>query len=138
MVTAYCATAACVGVPGIAQAPHEVWARLARGEAQNLIVSLDDAAIQAQAAQLRKKKGIAFDDPGVLRFKAERYVALKKELLSALPSGEVQVVRGYGALPMMLLRIRSPRALKSLLAQPTVLRVSEDRKESPMLRRPSL
>jgi len=130
------AVAACAGVSGNAQVPHDISEGLARKEPQDVLVTLDDSAIKTQAAQLRKTKGIAFDDPDILSFKAERYAALKRKLLAALPVGEVDVLRNYDLLPIILLRVRSPGALKVLLAQPSVLSVSVDREESPMVRNP--
>lgn len=105
--------AACAGLVAKDKAPQEVWERLARGEAQDLLVEFDDAAIGA-----------------------ERYAGLKRAALSALPSGTLEVLKDYDALPLMYLRFRTTQALKSLLAQPSIVRVYVDRKEAPMPGRP--
>lgn len=63
--------------------------------------------------------------------------AAKVNALSALPEGEAEVLKDYGALPMMYLRFRTTRALQRLLAQPSVVRAYVDRKEAPMTGMPA-
>jgi hypothetical protein len=111
------------------KAPDEVWAILAGGESQDLIVVFDDSAILAQASRLNKERGSIFDDNDTIRFKIDRYTAMKKEALSVLSSGTVEILKDYDALPLMSLRFRSVEALKALLAHPSVLRAYDDRKE---------
>jgi len=98
--------AACAGLATQDKAPQEVWERLARGEAQSLLVQFDA-------------------------------VASKSAALSALPAGEVEVLKDYAALPMMYLRFRSTKALQGLLAQPSVVRAYADRREAPMPGKPA-
>ena len=112
--------------------PDAVGERLARGEQQDLLVQFDDSVILRQAEQLNKERGAAFDDGETLRFKEERYAALKRKVLSDLPAGGFEVLKDYPVLPMMLLRFRSLPALRALLAQPAVLGVHEQRRESPL------
>jgi len=114
------------------KAPHEVWAKLAGGESQDLIVVFDDSAIQAQASQLNKERGIIFDDNDTIRFKKDRYAAIKADVISVLPLGKFEILKNYDVLPLMFLRFRSAEALKTLLAHPSVLSVHEDRKENLM------
>ena len=127
-----CPPAGCAGSFGMNLAPQDVWAKLRGGEPQDLIVVIDDSAIQAQAAQLNKERGILFDDNDTLRFKKDRYAAIKADAISTLPSGKVEILKNYDALPLMFLRFRSAEALKALLAHPSVLSVHEDRKENLM------
>lgn len=124
--------AGCAAVVGMDKAPHEVWGKLADGEHQDLIVVFDDSAILAQASQMNKAKGIMFDDSDTMRFKAERYAVIKQDAISALPSGTVEILKNYDALPLMFLRFHSTVALKALLARPSVVRAYEDRKENLM------
>jgi len=118
------------------KAPHEVWAILAGGAPQDLIVVFDDSAIQAQASQLNKERGIIFDDNDTIRFKKDRYAAIKADVISALPLGKFEILKNYDVLPLMFLRFRSAEALKALLAHRSVLTVYEDRKENMMLKEP--
>lgn len=111
---------------------HEVWERLAAGERLNLIVEFDDSAIRVEALRLNKTKGIMFDDNETIRFKAESISIIKKKALSALPSGEFEVLKDYEMLPLLLVRFRTLAALKALLGQPSVKNVHEDRKENLM------
>ena len=122
----------CALVISMDKAPHEAWAQLEAGQPQDLIVVFDDSDIMAHALQLNKAKGIAFDDDDTMRFKAERYAAIKRDALSALPSGEIEILKDYEALPLMFLRFHSAAALKALLAQPSVVKAHEDRQENLM------
>ena len=124
--------AGCAGGVGMNKAPQEVWAKLAGGESQDLLVVFDDSAILAQASQLNKERGILFDDNNTIRFKADRYAAIKADVISALPSGKFEILKNYDVLPLMFLRFRTAEALKTLLAHPSVLNVHEDRKENLM------
>jgi len=132
LINMCCPPAGCAGGVGMHKAPQDVWAKLAGGESQDLIVVFDDSAIQAQVAQLNKERGILFDDHDTLRFKKDRYAAIKAEVISALPSGKFEILKNYDVLPLMFLRFRSSEALKALLAHPSVLSVHEDRKENLM------
>lgn len=128
-----CPLAGCAVVIGMDKVPHEVWGKLEAGKQQDLIVVFDDSEVLAQASQLNKAKGIMFDDNDTLRFKAERYAAIKHDAMFALPPGEVEILKNYEALPLMHLRFHSAVVLKALLAHPTVVRAYEDRKENLML-----
>ena len=128
-----CSLTGCAAVIGADNLPLAVWEKLAVGEQQDLIVVFDDSAILAQALQLNKAKGIMFDDNDTIRFKAERYAAIKRDAISSLPSGNVEILKNYEALPLMFLRFHSTAALKALLAHPSVLKAYEDRKENLML-----
>jgi|GEM_PF-2790210 len=129
---AYCSQAVCAEGIAINKAPQEFWAKLETGESLDLIVVFDNSAIQAQAAQLNKERGLLFDDNETIRFKADSYTSIKADVISALPSEKVEILKNYDVLPLMFLRIRSAEALKTLLAHPSVLRVQEDRKEDLM------
>lgn len=120
----------CAAVDSTGKAQLDVWARLERGEPVSLIVTLDDTEIRKQALELNITKGIMFDDPDTLRFKAARYAALKSAVLLTLPSEQVQIVKEYDALPMMFLKFRSSTTLKALLSNPSVLRADEDKNNS--------
>ncbi|OIR06769.1 hypothetical protein GALL_110170 [mine drainage metagenome] len=98
--------AACAGLAVRDKAPQEAWEKLARGEAQSLLVQFDAAASKSAA-------------------------------LSALPAGEIEVLKDYDALPMMYLRFRSTHALQNLLAQPSVVRAFVNRREVPMPGKPA-
>lgn len=127
-----CPLAGCTVVIGMDKAPHKVWGKLGGGKQQDLIVVFDDSAVMAQALQLNKTKGIMFDDNDTIQFKAKRYAAIKRDVMSAVPSGNVEILKDYEALPLMFLRFRSTSALKALLAHPSVVKAYEDRQENLM------
>lgn len=122
----------CAVVDSMGKANPEVWERLEKGEPVKLIVTLDDTEIRKRASELNVAKGIMFDDPDTLRFKAARYAALKGDVLSTLPTEQVQIVKEYDELPIMFLKFRSPTTLKILLSNPSVLRADEDKRNSLM------
>jgi hypothetical protein len=124
--------AGCAAVVGTDKAPNEVWEKLARGEQQNLIVALDDSAILVQVAAMNRAKAILFDDNDTMRFKAERYAAIKRDVMSTMPSGKVKILKNYDMLPLMFLRFHSTAALEALLAHPSVVKVYEDSQENLM------
>lgn len=128
-----CPLGGCAVVIAMDKVPHKVWGKLEAGKQQDLIVVFDDSAIMAQALQLNKAKGIMFDDNDTIRFKAERYAAIKQDAMSALPSGEFEILKNYEVLPLMYLRFHSTAALKALLAHPSVVKAYEDRQENLML-----
>jgi len=116
------------------KAPTAVWELLAEGSQQDLIVVFEDSEIQAQASKMNKSKGIMFDDNDTIMFKVERYAAIKRDAISMIPSEQIEILKDYDALPLMLLRFRSTAALKLLLAYKSVVRVYKDPKESSMRR----
>lgn len=110
------------------KAPSGVAERLAAGEPQDLIVLFDDRAIESEAAGLRSARGVVHDDASILAVKAERYAALKQDVLSSLPPGEFDTLRDYSHLPMMFLRFQTSSALTRLLERVDVVAVYEDGK----------
>ncbi len=129
-----CSLTGCAAAIGADKVPLAVWEKLAAGEQQDLIVVFDDIAILAQASQLNRTKGIMFDDTDTMRFKAENYAAIKEAAISVLPSGEVEILKNYDALPLMFLRFHFTATLKALLANPSVVKAYEDRQENLMPR----
>lgn len=120
----------CAVVISMEKAPHEAWAKLEAGQPQDLIIVFDDSDILAHALQINKAKGIAFDDNDTMRYKAGRYAAIKRDAISALSSGEIEILKDYEVLPLMLLRFHSTVALRTLLAQPSVVKAHENRQEN--------
>ena len=132
LIVGWMPLAGCADIAVSAKVPEEVRAAFERNAKQDLIVEFDDAAVRAEAAQLNQAKGIMFDDQDTLRFKAERYARIKRDALSALAPGQVEVLKDYAALPMAFLRFNSRAALDSLLSQRLVVRADTERKESLM------
>ena len=129
-----CSLTGCAAAIGEEKVPLTILDKLAAGEQQDLIVVFDDVAILAQASELNRTKGIMFDDADTLRFKAKNYAAIKEAVISALPSGQVEILKNYDSLPLMFLRFRSTATLNALLANPSVVKVYDDRQENLILR----
>lgn len=104
----------------------DAWRKLQSGELRDLIVLLDDRAIQAEAQDNRRRRGLGTEDAAVLGLKALRYRQLKERLWSTLDTAEVEVLRDYRQLPMAFLRLRDFAALHRLLSREEVLAVYPD------------
>lgn len=122
----------CAAVDSMMKTQPVVWERLEKGELVSLTVTFDDTEISKQASEMNVTKGIMFDDPDTLRFKAARYAALKSAVLSTIPPDQIQVIEEYSALPIFFLKLSSPKILKELLSNPSVLRADEDNLNSRM------
>lgn len=116
------------GTPGAAAA---ALAGLDAGRTQDLIILLDAEGVEEEAAM--RRMGVPFDDDAVLRFKAGRFRELKEVLSPLLASGETEILREYGHLPMTFVRFRSRRALEQLLRRGETVAVYEDRRIYPHL-----
>ncbi len=114
-----------------ATAPQAVWERLAQGEKVQLVVVLNDSAINAEVAGKRPPEGGVLDEKheaALQRMRQKKLAALKKQVLSRLPARQVDVLESYDALPMMFLQFHTARSLKALLAQKIIINVYEDQK----------
>jgi uncharacterized repeat protein (TIGR01451 family) len=106
-------------MPAVAQ-------RLAKGEAQNLLFLFDDSAVEAEAAGLRQRSNIRFDDDSILAVRSARYRLIKQGVMAGFARHEAEEVRDFDHLPMSLLRVKSRAALDRLMADPKVVAVYED------------
>ena len=118
---------------GVEKAPPSVIDTVNAGQPQDLIVLLDDTAVQQQAALMREGLGIHHDDEAVLMVKAASYDAIKADVLATLPPTQYETLKDYSHLPMMFVRINSQFALDQLLGHLKVLRVYLDGKYSHFL-----
>jgi subtilisin family serine protease len=96
------------------------------GEAQDLIVLFDDADVENEATALRRTGKKEFDDDAVLAVRRERYRTIKQSVRLKRQSGDIDDLRDYDHLPMLLVRANSRAALDRLLADPRVKAVYED------------
>jgi hypothetical protein len=115
------------------KAPREVINAVAAGQPRDVIVLLEDSAIQEEAATLRRIIGADHDTPEVLAVKKTRYDELKRRAFSGFLSGEHEVLTDYSHLPMAFMRIRSLSGLARFLEQPEVVRIYEDGIKYPFL-----
>lgn len=111
-------------LPGVGNAagnPPEAVARaLAAGHPQDLIVSFDDSAIEAELRARRQKQAIRNDSAEVSALKETRYRALREEVRAAMPEGETETLLDYSHLPISLIRVKTKAALDQLTAHPRV------------------
>lgn len=106
--------------------PAGVRERLVAGSPQELLVLFDDSDAEADAARLRRGRGILHDDEEVLAAKARLFTVTRRRVLAHLPAGQFATVREYSHLPMAFLRFSTAEALDRLLARPEVLAVYEN------------
>ncbi len=107
--------------------PPAVVEALSKGEPQDIIVLLDDSAIQAEADQMKSAIGAKTETPEVLSFKSSEYDSLKNEVMAALPLEEFEVKKDYSHLPMFFLTVNTSGCLSTLLADERVVRVYENK-----------
>jgi subtilisin family serine protease len=105
---------------------------LRAGSPQELIVELSDRTIQGQV-RVMPSDGDGRGASSIRHVKAERFNELKGRVLSALPSGDFEILRDYGQLPMMLVRFHRARALDALINHAEFAAVYENRKNYPHL-----
>jgi subtilisin family serine protease len=121
----------CLAMPALAPAasadvPARLAGRLAAGIPQEVIVLLDATPINQEIERMRLRGGKGADGPEIRLFKAQEFNKLKNRVLGRLRSAEVEVVRDFSHLPLMLLRCRSSRGLSSIIVQGEVLAVYEN------------
>ncbi len=113
----------------VGKAPVEVVARIAAGEAQDLIVHFDERATLKAAEALQRSTGRPSSHRDVVAFRAAGFRAQKQAVLAGLGDRDVTVLIDYSHLPLAFLRVRTADALARLAADPRVLQVYEDRRE---------
>jgi uncharacterized repeat protein (TIGR01451 family) len=113
--------------------PDTIRALVQAGTPQEVLVLLDDTAIQARAAALRSQLQSKFDVPQIQAEKARAYVRLKQRMLSALPLGEYDLLRDYSHLPLLFMRVRTRGALDRIAARSDVLAVYPNEVRYPIL-----
>jgi subtilisin family serine protease len=111
---------------GAGKASPKILAQMAVGQPQNLLVVLDDSAIQSEAEGLQRQLGVRPSHQAILDLKSQRMSEAKGRLLAPTRAVEVSELKSYSHLPILSLRVRSKNALDKLLADPAVVGVYED------------
>lgn len=133
-VSRLAALAGIVALPcAAAVMPSATAEALARGEAQEVLVLLDDAAVQAEAATLRGQLRAPRDTAQIQQLKSARYQAIKSRVLGALPGAEHALLKPYSHLPMLFLRLDTSNALARLAARPEVVAIYPNATKFPIL-----
>jgi hypothetical protein len=76
--------------------------------------AVDD--VRRQAAELRRRRGLRFDDDRIVSFKALAYDRLRRRSLGRLGPHGVRAVREYRNLPYAVVRISGPEGLARVLS----------------------
>ncbi|BDV42272.1 serine protease [Geotalea uraniireducens] len=118
-----------------APVPAEVRAALARGEPQELIVLLDDTAVEGEVAGLSLPAATGAREAAQRRLalKVQRYGELKERLVSALAGEKLAVVRAYSHLPLFCVRLGATQALERLAARREVKGIYPNEARQPAL-----
>ncbi len=101
---------------------------ISKGEAQELIVVLDETAAVKKAATLRSAAGVSHDTSDIVSVKAGMYRSMKMDTLSTLTAQEVEPLKDYKRLPIMFVKVKSLAGLQKLAAQPGVKGIYPNRK----------
>ncbi|MBI3043895.1 MAG: choice-of-anchor D domain-containing protein [Betaproteobacteria bacterium] len=107
-----------------AESRAAIEAALNRGEAQDLLVTYDAAAIRAQAKLMRIERRLPRNDDEILRVKALGYAETKAAVAASLGAARPLVLKPYGQLPVEFVRVGSAESLAALLADPRVTGVA--------------
>ena len=94
--------------------------KLTDGQFQDLIVEFEHQDILTEAAKQRKTGRLKFNNPQINAFKSARYRDRKKRLFNVIQNAKLNILRDYKHLPLTFVRIRSKRAIKTLISLPEV------------------
>jgi uncharacterized repeat protein (TIGR01451 family) len=108
-------------------------AALEAGRQSAVIVELDAAAVDAQSATERARRGLVFDDVSIIAERARRLVSLKAPLLGSMREHGIEMRRDYAQLPMVALQLRDAAALRWLRRAAGVSAIHADRALRPAL-----
>ncbi len=97
----------------------------AKGFPRRLIVLFEDGAVQKEARRLRGRRGLAHEDPPILKFKKARFREIKDSVFSVIEPG-LELKRDYDHLPMGLVEFRNGDSLMHFLMRDEVAAVLED------------
>lgn len=115
--------------PVMVNAPNETIAQsvlddLKSGKPQILSISLDDSAIEAEGAAIRKQRNLPFDDEQIIELKRQRYKTLKTEVLGMYESDELKILKEYPNTAQVIASVANIRVLQLLLSDPRVAHIN--------------
>ena len=113
--------------------PADIEQALLAGKPQDVLVEYDDSGIQSRAIEMRKKYEPDKDDTTVLDFKKSAYAKLKNSVMSGVSANDYENLLEYSHLPLAFVRLKTPAALKALLADPRVKAIHKNGRISPEL-----
>jgi uncharacterized repeat protein (TIGR01451 family) len=101
-------------------------ARLAAGKNLYVIVEFNAAAAEAAANAERRRRGLSFDDRGILASRESGYAAIKSRVELQVPGADAARVLDYSHFPLAVWRLSSLAALNRLESNPLVRMVHEN------------
>ncbi len=108
-------------------------AALARGTAQEVLVSFEHSATHQWAQSEVRRRGLPQEDAVILQEKSRRFGRSRDKLLAQVAGTGLAEARRYQHLPMVLLRLDAEPALDRLAANPLVISIRIDGRLSPVL-----
>ena len=137
------ASPVCAATTPGAKVSSSLASRVQANQPVTVIVELDAAAIDAQAAAQRKSRGLRHDDPAIIKFRADGYRAEKDKLFQTIAPRKLLMERNFAHLPMFAARINSLDDLKALEGDPRVSAIYEEQtlhmhlaQSAPLIRQP--
>ncbi len=106
---------------------------LDKGEAVDLVVEYEVAAIEAEMAARRKLPDRSVDKSTLAGLRAERFRDLRRRVDAAFVVPLAARLKDYAQLPMALRRFRSPAEAQAYAAHPDVKAIYENIRMVPML-----
>jgi subtilisin family serine protease len=109
-----------------AKIPASILAAVAAGEERDVLVVLDDRALESRAMLHQGADGAPASADLRAAVRAAAFAAAKQDVLAALPAREIEVRREYSHLPILFLRVKSEPALLGLAERNEVVSLHED------------
>lgn len=117
----------------VADFPANIAKRLQAGQALDLIIEYESAAIELEAGKRRKLTARRLDSAAILDYKSTQYQILKQGIDRSLLSPEIGHLKDYSHLPMSLKHVQSLAALNRLAAQSGIKAIYENGQLHPVL-----
>ncbi len=116
-----------VGTAAATPLSTQTLARLAAGQAVQVIVEFDGSQADSAADAERARLHLQHDNAAIKALRAQGYAAIKSAVEGAVGGLDAHSVRDYAHLPMAVWQLSSLAALQRLQASPSVHAVHEDK-----------
>jgi hypothetical protein len=114
-----------IGIRGPVPLPADVLEQLEEGQGVDVLVQLDDRAVEAEIARKRRPSDRAGDGPALVEERAAALAQVADRFVAALPAG-VTAQRRYTHIPVMVLHLSDVPAALALALSPDIWSIEPD------------